>query len=111
MNIPDKQDKIGRKPDGTFAPGVSGNPNGRPKRKTLTELIHDRLDKDPKGWEELVEIILTMAKRRDKDIIKELWHYTDGMPKQRNEVTGKDGEPFTINVVNYDNADSDSNTV
>lgn len=80
-----------RNPDGTVKSGVL-NPNGRPKRKTLTELIHDKLDQTPNGWEDLVNIILTLASRKDKDILKELWHYTDGMPTQRNELTGKDGK-------------------
>ncbi len=38
----------GRKQDGTFAPGVSGNPNGRPKssRHKLSERFIDALLKD-----------------------------------------------------------------
>ena|SRR3990167_8966507 len=96
--IPDKKAKIGRRLDGTFLPGTVPNPNGRPKRKTITELIHERLD-DPKSeltWQELITIFLSMAKRKDKEILKELWHQTDGLPKQRTEVTGKDGEPLVI---------------
>lgn len=96
---PDKQE-ISRNPDGTYSKGVSGNPNGRPKRKTLTELIHERLDKEPNGWSDLVEVIIRLAKGRDRDIIKELWHYTDGMPKQRGEtdITSK-GEKIEGNTI------------
>ena len=104
ITAPEKQE-IARDEEGKFVPGVSGNPNGRPKRKTLTELIHEKLDKTPNGWEDLVDILLTMAKRKDKDILKELWHYTDGMPTQRNELTGKDGKPIIPLVIEkvYDN--------
>lgn len=73
-----------------FIKGVSGNPAGRPKRKTLTELLHEKLDKDG-GWDNLVEAIMTLAKRKDKDIIKEIWKYTDGLPTQRTDIT-TDGE-------------------
>lgn len=93
---PDIQENAGRMPDGTFAPGVSGNPLGRPKRKTLTELIHDKLDNTPGAWEELVDVVIRLAKGKDREILKELWHYTDGMPKQKQEITGKDGEPLIV---------------
>lgn len=85
MENPDKQEII-RDEAGRWVEGHSGNPEGRPKRKTLTELIHDRLDREPEGWKDLVEIIISMAKKKDKEIIKELWHYTDGMPRQKTDV-------------------------
>jgi hypothetical protein len=68
------------------------NKTGRPKRKTLTELIHAKLDDTPEGWEKLVALVLSkMFTDKDKDLIKELWHYTDGMPKQSTDITS-DGE-------------------
>ena|SRR3990167_8077390 len=84
--------------NGKFAPGISANPLGRTKRKTLTERIHEKLDSADSNfqWKDLVEAIITLSKRKDKDILKELWHYTDGMPTQRTELTGKDGEPLVI---------------
>lgn len=76
-------------------PFKKGDPNinreGRPKRKTLTELLHDKLDSTPNGWNDLVEAILSLAKRKDKDIIKEIWKYTDGLPTQKTDIT-TDGE-------------------
>lgn len=114
---PNKSENNGRNPDGTFAVGNHASP-GRPKRKTITELIHEKLDKGDGdlNWEQLVTIFLSMAKRKDKDILKELWHYTDGMPTQRNELTGKDGEalipkPITDLPINVPEHDSDTKTV
>jgi hypothetical protein len=97
QNIPEKQEET-RDEEGKFLPGVSGNPNGRPKRKTITELIHEKLDKGDGelNWEQLTNILLSMAKRKDRDILKELWHYTDGMPKQKHEMSGPDGGPIPI---------------
>lgn len=80
----EKQQKtvIGR----PFPKGVSGNPAGRPKRKTLTELIHQKLDDTPDGWNKLVALVLTeIFNDKNKDLMKELWHYTDGMPKDKRE--------------------------
>ena len=94
MDLLDKQEKT-RDSKGRLLPGHTANPHGRPKRKTLTELIHEKLDKDPNGWKDLVETILLMAKRKDRDIIKELWHYTDGMPSQKTDITSG-GEPIAI---------------
>lgn len=82
--IPDNQENAGRLKDGTFAPGVSGNPAGRPKRKTLTELIHAKLDSTENGWEAVVAMAINkILKDGDKEILKTLWNYTDGMPNQR----------------------------
>lgn len=63
------------------------NRNGRPKRKTITELIHAKLDDTPEGWEKLISLFLTeMFSNKNKDLLKELWHYTDGMPKQKMNI-------------------------
>lgn len=87
---PDKQENSGRLPDGTFAPGHSGNPAGRPKRKTLTEMLHDRLDAGGDySWNEVVEVILSMVKGKEKDIVRAFWEHTDGKPNQKTDITSK----------------------
>jgi len=78
----DKQQKTAV-PGRPFPPGVSGNPAGRPKRKTLTELIHAKLDDTPGAWDAIVNtVIQKVIKDKEKEIIKTFWQYTDGMPKQ-----------------------------
>jgi len=98
--IPEKQENAGRLEDGTFAPGVSGNPAGRPKRKTLTELIHAKLDDTPDGWEKLVTLVLyKLFTEKDKEVLKELWHYTDGMPTQKQQIEGTNGKPILFEII------------
>lgn len=79
--------------------GQSGNPLGRPKRKTLTELIHKKLDETPDGWNKLVALVLTeIFTNKNKDVMKELWHYTDGMPKEKHEHSGQIAIPILNGV-------------
>lgn len=88
--------------------GQSGNPAGRPKRKTLTELIHAKLDDTPDGWNKLVALLLTeMFNNKNKDLIKELWHYTDGMPKQKTEHSGSIAVPILGGQTNVSTNHSD----
>jgi len=54
-----------RLPSGQFAPGISGNPGGRPKRKPLTDLLRAACD-DPKIAPTLVKGIIKAAQRTDK---------------------------------------------
>ena len=73
-----------------FPKGVSGNPAGRPKRKTLTELIHAKLDETPGAWDAIVgTVIQKILKDKEKEVIKTFWQYTDGMPKQSLDIDGK----------------------
>lgn len=64
------------------------NREGRPKRKTLTELIHAKLDDTPEAWNAIVGMVLEkLIKEKDKDVLKTFWQYTDGMPKQTTDIT------------------------
>jgi len=75
------------------------NKAGRPKRKTLTELIHKKLDETPDGWDKLATMVLVkIFKESDRDILKTLWAHTDGMPKQKTEITGEDGDAVKIDI-------------
>ena len=68
---------------GGFKKGVSGNPNGRPKKEhSITEAIRGMMDEKPEVKKALAQKILQMALQGDITAIKTLWNYIDGMPKQ-----------------------------
>lgn len=76
-----------------FMPGQSGNPNGRPKGSiSITARIKQELERIPEGQqisylEDFVNTILKKAlKNQDKDMIRLIWNYVDGMPKQHIEA-------------------------
>ncbi len=82
----------GRNQDGTFAPGVSGNPNGRPKstrhklgEKFLEALLADFSTAVAEGHEAGVEAIRKMRDERPGDYAKMI---ASILPK---ELTGEDG--------------------
>jgi hypothetical protein len=81
-------------PSYKFPEGVSGNPNGRPKKgTTLTELMEKYLeDSEPEHKvtrkEEFIAKVATMAYKGDLQAIKLIWNYLDGMPKQSVELQG-----------------------
>lgn len=95
--ITEKQSETVNKP-WQFQPGQSGNPAGRPKRKTLTELIHAKLDNTPGGWEAIVNEAIRKA-LKDKEVLRTLWQYTDGMPRQSIGIDNNGGGPLEIKIV------------
>jgi hypothetical protein len=105
-NKTDKQIKSDEKYPNRWKPGESGNLKGRPKRKTLTEYIIEELDKPlpsgATGYENLARLIMQMVINQKRgDIIKELWHYLDGMPTQKHEHEGNMN--VNIGMVSYTN--------
>ena len=98
---PDKQEKIGRDEKGRFKPGYSGNPQGRPKGISITEMIKRKLEEVPPGEKRtyLEALILKILKKaiidEDSQMIKNIWNYVDGMPKEKIEM--ESGElPFKV---------------
>lgn len=88
---------------GWFNKGQSGNPNGRPKGSiSITTRIKRELQKMPRGQkitylEALIKKILKKAiVDEDKETIKLIWNYVDGMPKQALEHIGDEDRPVRI---------------
>ena len=85
---PEKQELSGRDETGKFMPGVSGNPNGRPKGLSITSLVKERLQDIPPGQEKtylslFIDRILKQAiVDGDSKLIDKIWAYIDGMPRQ-----------------------------
>jgi hypothetical protein len=77
---------INRREDGTFAPGVSGNPGGRPKGSvSLKRLLRERLSLAPPGTEKsfaegIVEATIRDALKGDAQARRLVWEYMEGRP-------------------------------
>lgn len=87
---PVKLEKSGdnlRNSDGTFKQGHEGM-GGRPKGISITEEIRKKLAEVPEGQKKtyLEILILKILKKaisdEDEQMIKQIWNYIDGMPKQ-----------------------------
>lgn len=80
---------------------ISGvlNPNGRPKKgHSITETIRAMMDSKPEIKKALGAKILQMAVDGDIQAIKTIWNYLDGMPLQKSEIGGVDGQPILISA-------------
>lgn len=81
-----------------FKPGQSGNPEGKPKGAlSITSAMRKRLDEEVTldSGEKKKYLDLLVAKtfdlilrEGDSSLLKELWHYIDGMPAQSIKVNG-----------------------
>jgi len=105
MNKPDKQVKTKiPNPEGIggFKPGVSGNPNGRPKSgHAITDIIRQLGAKNAKGCksktqrEKLLENIYKLATEdNEKWACEFIANYDQGRPVQTVDITDTNLEPI-----------------
>ncbi len=77
MEEPEEQES-NRNPDGTFKPGVSGNPGGRPVGSvSIVGMIRKKFEEQPEYAEKWVEKLLEDPSNR-----KAVMEQIDGKPKQ-----------------------------
>ncbi len=94
---PEKQGNK-RLPNGRFPKGVSGNPNGRPKKKgSIIEILEQMIEEQAPGTDETFKtmiarnILLTILDRRDKnhvELLKEALNRLYGKAKESVEISG-----------------------
>lgn len=90
-----------------WKPGESGNPNGRPpKGHSITDTIRAMMDEKPEIKKALGAKILQSAADGDITAMKLIWNYLDGMPTQKQEVSGPEGKPLKLNIISYGNNDT-----
>ena len=78
-----------RNPDGTFKPGFSGNLNGRPKSKSIKELVRDHLEQHPEDMAKFVAYFV----EKDRSLA---WQMLEGKPPQDITSGGDKINPIPI---------------
>lgn len=84
---------------GQFQPGQSGNPAGRPSVKKLTATLISKLEEnDGKGYEEIMQKLINLAKSGNMKAIEVILDRVEGKLVQGMEHTGKNGSALFENV-------------
>lgn len=78
-----------RNPDGTFGPGNCANPNGRPKGKTIKELVKEWLEEHPEDMSAFVQHFV----KDNRDLA---WQMLEGRPPQDVTSGGEKINPVPI---------------
>ena len=87
---------------GQFVKGKTGNPNGRPKRRTEDQYLDATIGRVTlKDWREIVDKAVLQAKRGDARARTWLSDYLLGPPQQRLQVSGPDDGPIPVSLVDY----------
>ena len=88
---------------GQFQPGWAGGP-GRPKKEREARFGEITLSAVTfEDWADIVKKAVAQAKRGDSQARKWLSDNLIGLPVQKLEHTGKDGETITVRLVNDGN--------
>jgi len=98
LKRPEKQIE-NRRADGTFAPGVSGNPNGRPRKgQAINDVLREKLDEAGEDGrtrrERIIEALLDRAEGGDLQAIRWLIERLEpsGAPQPTAEDWADDAE-------------------
>jgi hypothetical protein len=87
--------------DGSWKPGQTGNPNGRPKREwtfqgELEKALEDEA-KDGKSYKyHLMRALLSQGLKGNVQAIEKIMNRVDGMPKQQLEMEAKGDWNITL---------------
>ena len=97
---PRKTEKSNLRP--AWKKGQSGNPAGRPVGSiSITSMIKKKLEEVPEGQKKTyLEILVSKILQRaivegDPQMIKTIWSYTDGQPRQGIDIVSEDKEILT----------------
>jgi hypothetical protein len=87
-----------------FKKGETGNPNGRPKGKTLTERVRDILETNPDKAQAIVDAGVAAAIEGDFQFWKYLFDRLEGTPAQQVQVKAD----ITHHVKVYEDGEANS---
>lgn len=86
-----------------FKPGQSGNLNGRPKGKTVTERLQKIINENEgEIADALVKSALKQALKGDHRFFKEILDRVEGKVVDRIQHAGEDGGPIRVELVKGD---------
>ncbi len=91
----DLNNVIPRNPDGTFPPGVSGNPKGKPLGAiSIIAKVKKKFADNPQYFDEWIEKFIEDPAQR-----RAIMEQIDGKPIQ--PLSGADGGAFVVELVSY----------
>jgi len=100
------------KSGGSYKPGQSGNPKGRPpKGYSITDAFKSMFKESPEKKQEIVDSIFAKAKRGDPTAQKLVWSYMDGMPQQNVDWQGELKVTPILGAISVPSNDSDQEVI